>query len=481
MNDVKKKRLFSLNCQRILIDIPFGVVFIICASFSKVCFLSYVALFCIGIYFLYLLLFRQDFIIKYLFIIFSALTAIIGAAIVELAPQLYLSELQCYSGFVGSLPLLILLHWVLIVVCLNYDSVYGVEMRGLLIDFENKNTKQILKFLTIIVLILFLALFSKVAAHPAFLMGVDRFQYAARYTVSGVLLIVDHISTILIIFPILSIMYGDKLLGSLAIVLYALYYLWIGNKFGPFFTLMCVCLLVCYKSILKKGKRFLRNVARTSYLFFSLIFIYAIVFTTSNSNFDVVSYVMQRGAQQGQLWWKTYDLCEDMIHLKEFGDEFQAIIDNKVVISENVGSKNGIYRIMYLCAPEYVVNNKLMTGSRYTEAGHASAYYYFGTIGAVFFSIIMGFLFALIINSFLKALNYKEYIKSMIILRFFTFTRIAVSMFVFLDFFDFISIASYLYLLLMWNRKLYVIFENGLQFILTGYTNIKGKIVLKEE
>mgnify|MGYP001078722883 CR=1 FL=1 len=475
MDNIKKRGLFTLNCQRILIDIPFGIVFVICACFSQIYFLSYISLLGIGIYFLYLVLFRQDFIIKYLFLIFSALTAIIGDAIIELAPQLYLSELQCYSGFVGSLPLLVLSHWVLIVVCLNYDAVYGVETRGLLLDFENKNTKQVLKFFTVIVLILFLALFSKVAAYPAFLMGVDRFEYAAQYTVSGVLLIVDHISTVLIIFPILSVLYGNKLLGSLAIILYALYYLWIGNKFGPFFTLMCMCLLVCYKSILKKGKRFLRKVAGVSCIMFFIIFAYAIIFTTSNSNFDVVSYVMQRGAQQGQLWWKTYDLSVGTTHQAEFEDEFQAIIDNKSIISDNIGSKNGIYRIMYLCAPEHVVDSKLMTGSRYTEAGHATVYYYFGSIGVVFFSVIMGFVFALVINSFLKALNNKDYIKSMIILRFLTFARIGLSMFVFLDFFDFISTVSYLYLLLMWNRKLRVIFENGLQFSLVGYISFSGK------
>lgn len=474
MEELGKKSLFAFSCQRILIDIPFGIVFILCTVFSKIYVLSYVAFIAFGSYLFYLVLFKQEFIIKYLAILFAALVSVIGTGIVEVVPRLYLPELQCESGFVGSLPLLIFSYWVLLVVLLNYDAVYGVEIRRFEINMNNKGNVQLLTVITGFVLLLFMLLFSRVATHPAFLLGIDRFVYASVYGVSGILSIIDHISAVLLVFPMLLIIYGNKVLGSLTILIYILYYLWTGNKFGPFLTLMCVFFLVFYKDILKQGKRYLRKTIVLACILGGIIFLYAVIFTISNSNYDSFSYILQRGAQQGQLWWKTYDLCEGIPHPAEFGTEFSALMHNSGAVTESVGASNGIYRIMYLCAPQYMVDAKLATGSRYTEAGYASAYYYFGALGAILFSVIFGLIFALMMNSFLKALNNKDYIKAMIILRFFLIGRGSLSLFIFLDYFDVISLISYLYLIFMWNRRLCIELKKGIQFRFVGYTVAKN-------
>lgn len=468
MKVCENRRLFMVSSQRMLIDIPFMIIFILCSIFPKISFSSYVSLAFCGVYLIYLLVFRQSFFLKYLAIVFAALVSIVGAAIVEFTRQLYLPELQCSSGFVGSLPLLILSYWILLITLLNYDEVYGVEVRKFLVPMEDGINRRILNGSTIVVLIMFMLLFSRVITHPAFLLGIDRFAYASIYSVSGVLSIIDHISAVLLIFPILSLIYGNKFLGEFTILVYVLYYLWIGNKFGPFFTLMCVFFLVYYGKILKRGKHYLHKIIVIACILGSIVFAYAIYFTTSTSDFDSASYVLQRGAQQGQLWWKTYDLCDGIHHMNEFGNEFEAIVHNSSVV-ESVGANNGIYKIMYLCAPKFLVDAKLMTGSRYTEAGYATIYYYFGMLGTVLFSLIMGFVFALLINSFLKSLNNKEYIKSMILLRLFLIGRGSLTLFTFSDYLDFISLVSYLYLIVMWNKKLCVSIKAGLQFRLVNY------------
>ena len=102
---------------------------------------------------------------------------------------------------------------------------------------------------------------------------------------------------------------------------------------------------------------------------------------------------------------------------------------------------------MYLCDPEEVVTNKLVSGSRYSEAGYAVMYYYFGVLGVIFYSILIGLVFSGIMKALINALQTEDYIKAMIYMRFFMLIRAAFSMFTFGEFLDIISILSYAYLI----------------------------------
>lgn len=91
--------------------------------------------------------------------------------------------------------------------------------------------------ISFVVFVLFGILFATVAAHPAFLLEVDRFTYASQFQNSRLIETLVYIAPLLLIFPILSLIYGNKVLGGAAILLYVLYCLWVGNKFGPFLLL----------------------------------------------------------------------------------------------------------------------------------------------------------------------------------------------------------------------------------------------------
>ena len=461
----------SLKADRTLIMIDFacGAGLLICVLMSSYALFSYIALALIIAFLLYVLVYKKTFFIKYLAYFFSGATAIAGTAIIELGPTISLVELGTSSRFVGSLPLLVLGYWLLFVFLLHYDISKGSDLHDVDIAFSKQSLKT-LNRITALVLVLFGILFSRIATHPAFLLGLNRFQYASEYATAGTIItIFTSIAPYLLIFPILSLMYGNKYLGAITVLLYALYYIWLGNKFGPFFSLMCIFLLVYYKRILSLGKMYLKRIIAVAAILFVLLIILSGFFATLNGSYSRGDYFLQRGAQQGQLWWSTYDISDET-HPGEFHNEIESITLGKNSVAENVGSQYGIYKIMYLCAPKTMVDFKLSTGARYTEAGFASVYYYFGPLGVVLFSIICGLVFSATLNSFIKALNHKDYIRAMIMLRFFMLQRGALSMFVFLDFFDALSIASYIYLLLFFGKKVSISYGGkGLSLRIASY------------
>ena len=442
--------------ELLVTNLIFGSVFFICILLAKFKLFSYISMAFWTVYFVRCCILKnKEFALKYLAFLFISGVAILGTAIIEFTSSIYLVELGCYSSFVGSLPLIIFGYWLFLFVIALIDSKYEIK-----IDRDNMDDltkyKKLYNTISIIVLMAFLLLFSKVVTHSALQLGVDRFVYATQYSQLGILGKVVSNAPLLLVFPILTIIYNDnflRIIGVLGNVTYILYFIWTGNKFGPFFSLVCIFLLVYYKKILEKGKRFLKKILIISFILFGGIVAFAIIFSVSISSYSGLTYIEQRGSQQGQLWWKTYDICKN-IHPSEFIDEIRAMNNGKDAISDNVGSNNGIYKIMYLCAPREQVDFKLSTGARYTEAGFATMYYYFGTIGVIIFSCIMGGIVAVTINSFIAALNNRDYIKTLIFLRFFLLERGSLSMFLFNDFVGTVSLLSYLYLLIMIRKKI---------------------------
>lgn len=458
----------KIKKRQLTANLIFGSIFFICVLLARFKVFSYISILFFFFYFVYYCILKnKEFFFKYLAVLFISGMAILGTALIEIDEGIHLVELDCYSSFAGSLPLLIFGYWLLLFVITLVDYKYNVRISYESIA-ELKKYKKLYNIISIVVLVLFLLLFSKVATRPALLLGIDRFAYASQYSQLGVLGKVATNAPLLLVFPILTTIYNEnfqRVIGILGIITYILYFLWIGNKFGPFFTLICIFLLIYYKKILNKGKKFIKKILIISFTAFGIILAFTIIFSISTSSYSGLEYLEQRGTQQGQLWWKTYEICEN-VHPMEFINEIKALGNGKDTISDNVGSDNGIYKIMYLCAPKNQVDFKLATGSRYSEAGYATMYYYFGKIGVIMFSCIMGMLIAVTINFIIRALNRGDYIKTLILLRFFLLERGSISMFLFNDFVGIISIISYVYLLLMKGKKIVINKKDGIRLII---------------
>ena len=453
--------MIVVNRKTTKISLFIVIALMLCTIFSKTYVFSYISIFLWIICMLRIVMKYKIVLIKYFSFIFLANLSVFSVAICEFVQNLYLKELDSYSEFYGSLPLCVLTNYVFFLV-LIYKEIEKPTLKDLSIKKErNVNIKKFLSNLRVItcfIFILYLVIFIKIAPYPAFLLNVDRMFYSANYAPGGIYRIIDHQAVLLVTFPILLFVKSehsikDKFLAILTITLYCLYFLWNGNKFGPFFTLFSLFLVFYSQQIVGLNKKIVRKIIFISLIAIITLLFVAVIIQTSISNIDAFSYLSQRLAQQGQLWWKTFGISTSM-HPKEFINEIIAIIHGKVSTNECVGANYGIYKIMYLCAPKSLIDYKLSYGARYTQAGYACAYYYFGIFGAIFYSIFTALLVNKLVSSLLKSNLNGDYIKVLLLMRLYINANTAISMFLYYELLDLVSIISYCYLLMFFGKKL---------------------------
>lgn len=389
------------------------------------------------------------FLIKYLYVFFTTFSEVVGCLVIEYN-DLYLNEIDAYSHYVGALPTLLFAHWLLIYVIFIVDRILtkdGEQKYGV----PDKNTKW-MDYICYAVTIFSICIFLKVIAHPAFLMGLDRFTYGAGGYITGIWAKLANAIQYLIIVPIIAFVRGKKKLGLAAIIPYILYLVWTGNKFGVFFNIFYVFLLCYYEKFVQYNKSKLKKIlVKLGGIVGALVGLSLFIITFSLDT-PIQKYFYNRIAQQGELWWKTYEQCYE-IHPAEFKNELIALVDSKEAIADNVGSDYGIYNIMYYVAPKQKIDYKLMSGSRYSCAGFANIYYYFSYFGLVIHSVIFGVITAFTVNGVVYSLRSGQYLKAAILYRLFVAERGALSMYLFNDLFDGLSFLSYIYLIFLGKKR----------------------------
>lgn len=436
--------------NRYCLNISLLLLLLVCVLFSWIKFFSYFALAIFVIQWIGLWYYDKTFFLKYMVAAFTLIGDAIGIAVIEIFPSIYLGELRCQSYFTGALPLFIFCSWISLFVLEIMDYRYRQSLENISIEkIKDKSfKKRINLFACFSCVILIIQLLYAISYFPpSFSLGVDRFVYDSNYSFPWILNKVKNLAPVLVCLSILALLYANKAIGLVGVAAYFIYFLWIGEKFGSFFTLLSI-LMICYYNKfvnIKKGKR--RKITVIAIIILIVLVLVAVFIASNIIGISPYEYFVHRTAQQGQLWWKTYDITKGKVHPLEFKNEIYAFIEGNKPIQECVGANNGIYKIMYLCAPEAVVTNKLASGSRYSEAGYALMYYYFGVPGLIIYSILFGIIISGVIRMFINALQTEDYIKAMIYVRFFMLTRTAFSMFTFGDFLDIISILSYAYLI----------------------------------
>ncbi len=452
-----RKYAIRLKKKDTLIQLAFGTVFLFCCQFSQIKEFSYIAILNFLFFLAYIAKVNPFMYVKYFALLFMFLGTGAGVIVAEF-DSIYLYELATESRYAGSLPLLMTGFWMLFATLLIFEKQNNFdEIRCKNIKLTNRYIKLV-NTATLVVLILFLiVVFYATREPPAFALGIDRFLYAMNYSnkMNFFVRLIVRLSPLLLLFPLLSISYGNKIVGSITVGLYILYMLWTGSKFGSFFTMMCVFLLINYESIKNRGLAYGKRVLTKIGIIFAGLIICAVVINgiLGGNSAGGTYYLWNRVAQQGQEWWRTYNLYHGSIHPSEFRNEINAIINPKKEIEDNIGSQYGIYKIMYLTTPAPIVNLKLATGSRYTEAGYACAFYYFGSFGVIFFSVVMGVVIAATINGFIKAFNDGDILKMLLLVRLFNVERTALSMFTFYVMFDVFSIITYLILFFGYKKS----------------------------
>lgn len=433
--------------KNFLIAIGFGFAVLI-----SCCFLNYSVagiISAITLIFVLIVLFRYKplFIIKYLSFVFGWAGSIAGCFVIEYF-NVYLTELNVISFNASSLSLLCLSCAVFFLLLVLFDLKFEIKE----VNSPTLNNKYGLAFYgSVAILILLCIMFAMVITKPSFILGLDRFEYELKYPL-GVFAAFANYMNWLIVIPLLAIRNGNKVLGCACVVVYCLFLLWTGTKFGGFFTILCLIPLVYYDRFKQLNPDRLRLLVSKFGIALICLIIIAVGSYTLISDKTGNEYFQERVAQQGQLWWRTYSLSNGETHLFELKDELDATANPIPNVSDNVGSKYGIYKIMYYCAPESYVDNKLMSGSRYSEAGYAAAYYYAGFWGPIIYATLMALLISAFTNLFIKTVTARSVIFSLLSIRLLKILSTVSSMFIFSELIEPVSLLSY-FLLCLWLAK----------------------------
>lgn len=395
---------------------------------------------------LFLLYSVPQFVLKYFCFVLYAGLNILGCFVIEYS-SVNLYELATTSHYAGSLPLLVASRWAIFPALYSFDRRFGY-CEG---SSDRIESSRKLDYVSVAVLIITAIAFVSVVDKPAFVLGVDRFEHAKLEGQSALIRKIASYLNILVIFPLLSIKRGNKHVGYATIAIYLLYLLWVGHKFGGILSVLIFALMVFndkFQSFeTKKLRIILLSMVVSSIALVGLAV--GMEMMTGGKGTSSFEYLGNRLSQQGQLWWRMFDEYDAGPHAEEFVSDVQNQIFAGGDEGVDAGEDCGIYRIMYLSAPEDIIDAKLDRGSLYAEAGYAAALYYGGVAGPFLFSAISCLVIGVVVNTFLMLISKDELIGSLLLARLFTVCRDFVGTFLLTDFISKSSILSYALLLFL--------------------------------
>lgn len=367
----------------------------------------------VGIWLLFLYLVyrvRTQFIVKYMYMLYIQISSLIGVFCIE-NTDIYLDELAVDSSDCNAFLPLAFTMFLFFMAILFADVLFSSD--------ENKKSPDLLPlesvFTSVITIVAFglaaLMLLHILPTAPAFLQEMDRFLYASEY-IDGIWMTFQTV--FIYILPVVVVGFVAKKarrwISLATILMFFIYLFWTGHKFGLFlatFYYMLPALLYQFKI---NYKRWIKYIAVSVACLIAMAA--AVNFLIYREN-DFVAYLSQRLAQQGQLWWKTYEMTADEPgRIDELGDELEVFFTSDPDVKAK--QEYGIYKIMKLTTPEYICTRKLATGSRYACGTCPSLYYYFKLPGMIVILSVLGVAFAFLVNQYYRSVQRKEVLESVV-------------------------------------------------------------------
>lgn len=368
---------------------------------------------------IYIIRNKESFIIKYLFMIVMFSYHLLSVFIAENS-NIYFFNLMQSSSYTGAFfPLLmyyVLFFSIIFLMEKNNNlesrSEYRVNIKFSNFNISEKNKVRLLSFVLILITFYMVMQMKKLGFYS--LGGVDRFDFRANNFTGLDEKFYTYISWLL---PVPLLAYNIKMKGRalLFFILYIVYLVFVGDKFGSIFIAVYFYFLVTWvtkKINKKKLNKFIISITVIFILFF--LFISFQVFYERGSWDEVITYFNNRlTGGQSDLWWSIYNSEKHSgWHISEFiNDELGAIFFQPA----NMLDYNfGIYKMMKVAAPPSVVYAYLSRGIRFAASTQASLFYYFKYFGLFTGAIIFGLCTYYFVNKAVFSYKNNEIIKSVI-------------------------------------------------------------------
>lgn len=246
------------------------------------------------------------------------------------------------------------------------------------------------------------------------LAGIDRFEFRNTYFSGFDEKFYTYILWLLPI-PLLGNNIRMSKSANLFFVIYCVYLISVGDKFGSLFIAFYFYMLVSWATKEIDKKSFFKIGIVVVVVFIGLLSFIAFQVLYVKGSWDYVKLYFNNRLTGGQsdLWWAIFseEKGESWRVMEFFKDEVSAIFNKQTDI---MNYNFGIYKMMRETAPDIVVNNYLLRGIRFSASTQATLFYYFKYTGLYVGSTILGVATYYFVNNAVTAFRKCDLIRSVL-------------------------------------------------------------------
>ena len=429
MQITKYRNYRPLNRNDFIIEILFGVVFLLLAFLNRFKTCGMISFWLFLFYFIIYIIRNKRILMKYMFLFFGIVFYFMGNSICIFS-KTYLVELGITSFYNGSLSVLVFSYWIY----LNLLAILDWKLAPLcyrnqtIINYKISDALSLnyicIKYGRQLIFILSVFMFMSVLEKPAFILSYNRFEYAIK-NLSGFLYKIRTIPILLAPVIVISVLESKKLNNSKSkifnIILtyfpYILFALWIGNKFGIFWQLF-YSLAIPFTIYINIEK--IENTSLFIYIIGAVLglFLVVLVFYIARGNGmdSIIEKLLRRFSAQGQIWWTVFsDHGKKAKGISGFIVEIKDIIIS--IISKGKIKEYGVYKIMKLYGSPSYIKHYLDIDMRFSAMGFELSYCFFGYLSFLIFPLVTIPVYVFIINFYISSVVNRDFIRAFTLLR----------------------------------------------------------------
>lgn len=242
--------------------------------------------------------------------------------------------------------------------------------------------------------------------------GINRFTYRASVFTGLDEKFYTYISWLLPL-PLLASNLKMRKRAIAFLAIYCLYMIWVGDKFGSLFMAFYIFILTTWvtRGIDKKAVKKIILIAIIALITLMAFIAFQVLYERGSWNEVLIYFNNRLTGGQSDLWWKIYSSDNNNgWRITEFiEDEISAIF----ITPSTIQNYNfGIYKMMKIAAPQWVVTNYLNSGIRFAASTQASLFYYFKLTGVYLGSFVLGILCFVFVNKAISAYRNTDIIRS---------------------------------------------------------------------
>lgn len=390
-------------CRKDLPNYIFALSIILMGLLSQLINIDGIMLFTYSVFMAWIVIKKRTIFLKYFYFIFITSWMLLSVYLIDNS-HMFIPNLQIYSSHTGALAPLLVINSICWSVLIKVDKYLEVRCKVFQKNILAKKKSRIYMYLEILLTCTIIVFIADIFQNNYFISGAaNRFFYQMENT-SISLKYYGYLVFFIPIFSIRANKIGNKRCFSAYCLLYAIFLLLTGVKFGGLFQMIyfiAITYILSFQTDLIN--RHYRKILLYAVGLFLVFFAYSFgqMYYECGSLETIIGMLVNRISNgQGDVWWGIHYKFRGITHMDELRDELSVFSVSGISQAEY---NFGIYKLMRLIAPPFVVNAYAAQRARFACSTEASLYYLFGFWGCLLVKILMTVMISMLVNKLIQA------------------------------------------------------------------------------